>query len=79
MIRFTKSRPLSLGTVSTEYFDTYSELEPKLERLMERLADRGYNLSELTGSNSKQGTIEVTHDAEADVTLYSWETVDSAE
>lgn len=77
MIKLEYSRPNTIGVYYTETFDEYPE--EKIERLCERLADDGWNLSELSGSTSKQGAIECTHDDQADVKLITWETVEERE
>ena len=75
MIRLTIAKPLSVGTITTKDYANYALLEPSIERAMERLADRGYDICELPGSNSKSGTIEVTRDDLADILVYQWDTL----
>lgn len=75
MIRLTVERPNTIGVTQTREYDSYSEAEEWIERQAERLADKGWELSELRGSTSREGTIECTHDHHADVLLITWETV----
>lgn len=75
MIRLTVERPNTIGVTQTRDYDSYSEAEEWIERQAERLADKGWDLHELSGSGSRSGTIECTHDDVADVLLISWETV----
>lgn len=79
MIRLTVSRPNTIGVTYSADFDSYADAEETIERRCERLADRGWELSELRGSTSRGGTIEATHDHEADVLLISWRELDCAE
>lgn len=73
MIKLEYSRPNTIGVYYSETFDAYPE--DKIERLCEQLADKGWKLSELSGSTAKHGVIEATHDYEADIKLITWETV----
>lgn len=73
MIKLEYSRPNTIGTYYSETFDSYPE--EQIERLCEKLADAGWELSELSGSSSRQGTIECTHESEADVKLITWQTI----
>lgn len=74
MIRLTVTRPNTIGETYAAEFDSYADAEETIERRCERLADRGWELSELSGSTTRKGTIECTHDGEADVMLIRWET-----
>jgi hypothetical protein len=75
MLKLTLSRPSTVGTILTKRFDSYSSAEDYLERKVESLADKGYECSELTGSNSRNGTIECVSDFEADILVIEWTTV----
>lgn len=73
MIRLTVERPNTIGITLTREFDAYPE--DWIERQCERLADKGWELSELSGSTSRSGTIECIHDHEADSLLIHWRTI----
>ena len=69
MVRVTMEKPNTIGVYFTKDFDSYPE--DWIEYKCERLADQGYELTELKSSTS-QGLIEATHDDQADVTLIKW-------
>ena len=76
MIRLTISRPNTIGVFSRKTFETYSgECEEYIERYVENRVDRGWDATEIHGSTSKGGIIELTHDNEADIVLIQWETL----
>lgn len=75
MLVLTATRPNTIGQVMCKEYDSYSDAENYIERRCESLADRGWELNELSGSNSERGTIECTHDNEADILLIEWYTV----
>lgn len=66
-------RPNTVGTTFQREFDTYPE--DFIERRVEKLCDNGWEATELSGSTTKSGTIELTHDYEADIMLITWETI----
>jgi hypothetical protein len=74
MIKLKYIRPNTVGVTFEDTFDSYAECEELIERRCERLADQGWELSELKGSDSRNGTIECTHDDQADVLLIQWRT-----
>lgn len=74
MIKLQFVRPNTVGTTWENTFDSYSECEELIERRCERLADRGWAIEELKGSDSRNGTIEATHDDHADSFLIRWRT-----
>ena len=67
-------RPNTVGEIFSKEFENYSDAEDLIERKVERMADRGWNVTELRGSNSKNGRIECTHDNEADIFIIKWNT-----
>ena len=73
MIRLTYTKPNTIGTYYSEDFESYPE--NKIELLCENLANKGWELSEITGSSSKTGTIECTHDYYADIILIDWKLI----
>ncbi len=75
MLKLQIVRPNTVGTTFTVEYENYSAAEDFIETRCERLADKGWELTELPGSTSKQGCIEATHDFEADILLIQWETV----
>jgi hypothetical protein len=74
MIKLQFIRPNTVGVTFEESFDSYADAEELIERRCERLADKGWELDELKGSDSRNGCIEATHDDEADVLLIRWNT-----
>ena len=68
-------RPNTVGVTFTREFEGYAEAEAFIERKWERLADLNWKVSELKGSSSREGSIECTHDHEADVLIITWETL----
>ena len=75
MLKLTVSRPNTIGTYVAKEFDSYSSAENYIERQVERLADKGFECSEIAGSNSRSGAIECTSDSEADILVIEWTTV----
>jgi len=75
MLKLQVIRPNTIGTTLTREFENYNAAEDYIERHVERLADAGWKISELTDSTSKQGCIECVHDDQADILLIQWETV----
>lgn len=75
MLKLTITKPNTIGTLSEREYPDYNHAEDFIERTCERLADKGWQLSELQGSTSKHGIIEATHDYEADILLIEWEQV----
>lgn len=73
MIKLTISRPNTIGDTFEHVYDTYPE--DFIEKRCEKLADKGWEVSELPGSTTKSGCIEATHDYEADILLIQWVTV----
>jgi len=67
-------RPNTTGVTFKREFSSYSDAEDFIEKRCEKLANNGWDLSELSGSNSLKGSIECTHDYEADILLIDWHT-----
>lgn len=74
MIKLKFIRPNTVGVTFEETYDSYSDCEELIERRCERLADKGWELTELKDSDMRAGTIEATHDDEADTLLITWDT-----
>lgn len=74
MLKVTIERPNTLGVTATKEFESYADAKTWIEGKCERLADKGWELSELSKSTSTKGVIEATHDYEADVLLIRWVT-----
>lgn len=72
-MKLTIERPNTIGVTFTREYECYSDAEEFIERKCEQLADNGWELTELKGSNPKQGCIEAIHDNEADILLIQWE------
>ena len=72
MILFQIVRPHTTGVVHEEAYETYSELEPILERYVEQKCDSGWHATEFKGSSSKAGAIELVHDDVADSIILRW-------
>jgi hypothetical protein len=68
----TISRPNTIGIFYADEYDSFAELEQYLEKRFERMADQGWQLSDLPGSDSFSGITEATHDEEADVMVFKW-------
>ena len=75
MLKLTISRPNTIGITKTKEFESYAHAEDYIERTVEALADKGWDITELEHSTSWQGTIECTHDHEADILIIEWETI----
>jgi hypothetical protein len=75
VINLTVSRPNTIGTTHERTANTYTDLEDWLERYIESKVDDGWEASELKGSDSKHGTIELTHENVADSIVIEWNTV----
>jgi hypothetical protein len=71
----TISRPNTIGVTWSREYDSYADAESFIERKVERWTNKGWEASELSGSNSEQGCIELTHDEEADSILVHWHTI----
>jgi hypothetical protein len=72
MLKLEVVRPNTVGTTYTAEYATYADAEDWIERKVERLCDKGWQASEIKGSNSQAGAIELTHDNEADVIVIQW-------
>ena len=72
MLKLQIVRPNTIGTTVTKEFENYSAAEDYIERKVERLADNGWECTELQGSNSNEGAIECTHDYKADILIIQW-------
>ena len=75
MLKLSIIRPNTIGTTLAKEFDDYGSAEDYIERRVEKLADSGWNVTELKGSTSQEGCIECVHDDVADILLIQWETV----
>lgn len=65
-------RPCTTGITHSQEFGSFRDAEDWFERYAERLADKGWDLSDLDGSSSERGAYEATHDDVADRIVVRW-------
>lgn len=72
MILVEVSRPNTVGVTISKEFDSCEEAFDWIDDQKKKLKKQGWNISEREKNTDYKGTIEATHDDEADLLLIDW-------